>query len=799
MIIREYVVCIDDTFPTPLVFSYGSTTSTDETLNSSILSDAITGAQTLYYAVRNPNFSTQIRGAILPYLKVSRSISGYDDSTTPLTREQLLEIISNPDNYTVEQQQATYVAFSNTHRIECVNDDPTNYFTIGVCGAFLLGAISRPYTLSKVENNCTFTFEQSWDNGSFSARNNGATVGVPYRTRIVATPNEGYTFTSVSQIAFSPDYVGDEPDVTITNGSITAVFYPAWKGNNGVVDCFNWQTSGTITVTATPRPEVINGNPIVNNVTNGTLTTIPADLLPTGAVMTQITATANEGYYFTGARAKVAYQTADGEKSNYIYRTDESGTVYTAENMEFPGILNGTDIVITVNFIPIPKKTWTVAVQTATNCTVDAPDTYTEGETLNITATPNDGFRFDTVPTLQYPGPGGQTAKLSFTVQDDGTATFSRVLNGLPDGVTLNVVANAVEIPKKTYPIVVSTVNCSVSGVPVGNVYTEGETLNLVLTANEGYYFDVPPKIKFTGQGGVGANMDFTIDPADDTRATFNKALPTLMDGSSVTIYAVAAAKTVYTDKYGSINVYNVTVDELTQFAEERFFNVEGEGSTEEVDLGNYVSKLFRLYCDIGETTESTLKVGNFNLTNINVQVPINDTFTVDCGTLTVNGKNGTANDFNGELQIMLPFIGFQSINIDKALNNPLHLYYKINLVTGESVAILEINSIPAYYWDCKACQEILYLSHVQENFSDYEFKSKFLYGFIPFIVYKYNTDFNASPVNSDAVREKVLNCVGYFEMTETTPFNAPNMNETERAKIIELLNSGVFYGAEFE
>lgn len=147
----------------------------------------------------------------------------------------------------------------------------------------------------------------------------------------------------------------------------------------------------------------------------------------------------------------------------------------------------------------------------------------------------------------------------------------------------------------------------------------------------------------------------------------------------------------------------------------------------------------------------------------------------------------------------MLPFIGFQTINIDKALNNPLHLYYKINLVTGESVAILEINSIPAYYWDCKACQEILYLSHVQENFSDYEFKSKFLYGFLPFIVYKYNTDFNASPVNSDAVREKVMNCVGYFEMTETTPFNAPNMNETERAKIIELLNSGVFYGAEFE
>ena len=637
---------------------------------------------------------------------------------------------------------------------------------------------------------------------------------------------------------------------------------------------------------------MINGNPIVNNVTNGTLTTIPANLLPTGAVMKRITATAKKGYYYNGARAVVAYQTANGEEHNYIYRTDDSGTVYEEVNMEFPGILNGTDIVVTLNFIPIhgktwsvvvktatnctvdapdtytegetlsitatpndgyrfdtaptlqyraaggqtvklsftvqddgtatfsrvvkglpdgvtlsvvanaveiPKKTWPVVVKTSTNCTVDAPDTYTEGETLNITATPNDGYKFDTAPTLQYPGAGGQTSKLFFNVQDDGTATFYRVVNGLPDGVTLSVVASAIEITKKTYPIVTQTVNCTVSGVPAGNVYTEGETLNLVLTAKEGYYFDVPPQIKFIGQGSVAGNRDFTIDPADDTRATFNGVMPTLKDGSSITIYAVAAAKTVYTDKYGSINVYNVTIDNLTQFAEERFINVEGESSVQEVDLGDYVSKLFRLYCDIGETTESTLKVGNFNLSNITVQVPINDTFTVDCGTLTVNGKNGTANDFNGELQIMLPFIGFQTINIDKALNNPLHLYYKINLVTGESVAILEINSIPAYYWDCKACQEILYLSHVQENFSDYEFKSKFLYGFLPFIVYKYNTDFNTSPVNSDAVREKVLNCVGYFEMTETTPFNAPNMNETERAKIIELLNSGVFYGAEFE
>lgn len=641
------------------------------------------------------------------------------DPATPSNWNALVELLNNPENYTIVRTVCTH------------NSDGYWYGTLNLeqgvsyifpCGNYLAANLVENYTFNFTGEHCTGTFQYRNAGGQpRTTFENGAKIPLAYQLILTLTADEGYSFEGAQSVTFDTPYYSTP---TISNkGTTLTVTYPIIWGEDVVpitaVD--QWPTSATLNVSATVTQ-----------------------------VFSEI-----------------------------------------AQNL--------TTAYIVCNAVAIPKKTWPVAVKTANNCTVDAPDTYTEGETLNITATPNEGYQFETTPTLQYPVQGGQTAKLSFTIQDNGTATFSRVVKGLPDGVTLNVVASAVEIPEKTYPIVTQTVNCTVSGVPAGNVYTEGETLNLVLTANEGYYFDVPPQVKFKGQGGIDAKMDFTIDPANDARATFNKALPTLMDGSSITIYAVAAAKTVYTDKYGSINVYNVTIDELTQFAEERFFNVESEGSTQEVDLGDYVSKLFRLYCDIGDTTESTLKVGNFNLSNITVQVPINDTFTVDCGTLTVNGKNGTSNDFNGELQIMLPFIGFQTVNIDKALNNPLHLYYKINLVTGESVAILEINSIPAYYWDCKACQEIQYLSHVQETFSDYEFKSKFLYGFVPFIVYKYNTDFNTSPVNSDAVREKVLNCVGYFEMTETTPFNAPNMNETERAKIIELLNSGVFYGAEFE
>lgn len=735
---------------------------------------------------------TAITPSIVPYFFYRME----GDPATPSGWSAVVDLLSNPENYTIVRTVCTHNSDGYWYGTLTLEKGVSYIFP---CGNYLAANLVENYTFNFKGTHCTATLQYRNAGGQpRTSFENGAKIPLAWQLIVNLTADEGYSFTGASNVEIDSPYFGLP---TVSNlGATMTVTYPIIWGEDVVpitaVD--QWPTSATINVTATAELAQ-DGNFIeVESSENCTVNGVPESGFVTTGTSVTILAIANEGYYFNG-RPYIRYTGTDGTEHKLFMTRLSNDTRATVTQVFSEIAQNLTTAYIVCNAVEIPKKTWPVVVQTATNCTVDAPDTYTEGETLNITATPNDGYHFETTPTLQYTGAGGQTAKLSFTVQDDGTATFSRVVNGLPDGVNLSVVASAVEIPKKTYPIVTQTVNCTVSGVPAGNVYTEGETLNLVLTANEGYYFDVPPRINFYGQGGVGAHMDFTIDPADDTRATFNKALTTLSDSSNVTIYAVAAAKTVYTDKYGSINVYNVTIDELTQFAEERFFNVEGEGNTQEVDLGDYVSKLFRLYCDIGETAESTLKVGNFNLSNITVQVPINDTFTVDCGTLTVNGKNGTSNDFNGELQIMLPFIGFQTINIDKALNNPLHLYYKINLVTGESVAILEINSIPAYYWDCKACQEILYLSHVQETFSDYEFKSKFLYGFVPFIVYKYNTDFNNSPVNSDAVREKVMNCVGYFEMTETTPFNAPNMNETERVKIIELLNSGVFYGAEFE
>lgn len=728
---------------------------------------------------------TAIKPSIAPYFFYRME----GDPATPSNWNALVELLNNPENYTIVRTECTYNSDGYWYGTLNLEDGVSYIFP---CGNYLAANLVKNYTFNFTGEHCAATFQYRNNQSNRTSFKNGEKIPLAWQLIIRLTAEEGYSFTGATNVENDSPYFG-LPTVANPGGTMT-VTYPIIWGEDVVpitaVD--NWPDSATINVTATAELTQ-DGNIISAQTTGCSVTGIPqGGFIPAGESVT-LTATAYSGNYF--AAVPVArYVDLRGEKQIVRFSRNQDNTVATLTQVFSDIAQNGTAITIEATAVVIPPETWTVEVRTQVNCSVSAPTNYTENTTFTATATPAEGYRFDTAPALT-----DGTNNFNFTIGEDGTASYNGILTGLVEDVTLYIDATAVEIPKKTWPITTQISNCIVSGIPSTNVYTEGETLSLTAQANENFKFDLGsiPVVTYFMAGGIIVRREFTIDPEDDTKATFTGVLNNVMDGRTIVIVAEAIPSTEYVDKYGSINVYNVTIANLQAFAEERFITIAAE-TPQEIDLGNYVSKLFRVYCGVGDTFDTKMNVGNYNL-NIDVKAPVTDVQTVDCGTLTVNGKNGTSNDFKGELQIMLPFIGFQSISIDKALNNPLHLYYKINIVTGESVAILEINSIPAYYWDCKACQEILYLSHVQENFSNYEFTSKFLYGFVPFIVYKYNTDFNTSPVNSDAVREKVMNCVGYFEMTETTPFNAPNMNETERTKIIELLNSGVFYGAEFE
>lgn len=462
---------------------------------------------------------TAITPSIVPYFFYRME----GDPATPSNWNAVVDLLSNPENYTIVRTVCTHNSDGYWYGTLPLEDGVSYIFP---CGNYLAANLVENYTFNFTGEHCTAKLQYRNAGGQpRTTFENGAKIPLAWQLIFTLTAEEGYSFTGATNVENDSPYFGLP---TVTNlGATMSVTYPIIWGEDVVpitaVD--QWPTSATINFTATAELTQDGNTIATGTATRCTFTGIPSGgFIPTGESVT-ITCTAYSGYYFETAPV-AKYTNTSGTADTVSFTLNGNGTVATLTQVFSDITKNGTNISLEGTAVEIPKKTWPVIVKTSTNCTVDAPDTYTEGETLNITATPNDGYRFDTVPTLQYTGAGGQTAKLSFTIQDDGTATFSRVVNGLPDGVTLNVVASAVEIPKKTYPIVTQTVNCTVSGVPAGNVYTEGETLNLVLTANEGYYFDVPPQVKFTGQGGIDAKMDFTIDPANDARERSTRHCP---------------------------------------------------------------------------------------------------------------------------------------------------------------------------------------------------------------------------------------------------------------------------------
>lgn len=63
----------------------------------------------------------------------------------------------------------------------------------------------------------------------------------------------------------------------------------------------------------------------------------------------------------------------------------------------------------------------------------------------------------------------------------------------------------------------------------------------------------------------------------------------------------------------------------------------------------------------------------------------------IDFGSINVAEKWGSANDYKGSVDIFLPFIGWVQTNISEAMGGTLHLFYDVNLLSGDFVAKLEI------------------------------------------------------------------------------------------------------------
>lgn len=405
-----------------------------------------------------------------------------------------------------------------------------------------------------------------------------------------------------------------------------------------------------------------------------------------------------------------------------------------------------------------------------------------DGTTVSITVDSDylNKSRIDN-PKAQYTGSDGQPVTVDmeshiYTNYSSATVTITDFDARQPITITGTLIS--------IIPTQVNLSNC-VSDKPLPEYTDFGSTLDVNLTANPNTEFkdDGTSYIKlWYGSFGEKKNIPFVISPDKRTasityEATEQAVVRIVINGESFPIKIVGG-------QYGSINVYKVSMDNLTDFAKARF--------GESYDLGSYVNRINRIFADVPVLSSDVLRCGDYN-TGIEVEQPDLDTLTLDFGNVTIPAHNENTTDFDGEVQVFLPFKGFVNIPVDYVGKN-INLQYVVDIITGNGIAKLSYDGIVFQIEETQPSQPVIYRTSENElrTVGDDDWNTYILYGLEPYIYCKWYEGIDVGR-NNDLQTGEIGDFRGFNMFDDVTPIHTPEMLAEEQEMIYTALSDGVY------
>ena len=377
---------------------------------------------------------------------------------------------------------------------------------------------------------------------------------------------------------------------------------------------------------------------------------------------------------------------------------------------------------------------------------------------------------------------------VDFPVTDSNDITVT--LENVPTGANITLTGEC------RYVASVETdhlTGCTITGIKPW--YVENETVTATLTANKGTYFNTVPQMQYNGGGGfIDTEIyDFTVSE-DKKTATISQKLA--FSKESVELATISFIGSTVPEKavtgYGSINVYSVNDSILKQFSESRFQSATGEVSLAyDTDLGDYVNKLHKVYCDVGDVTETTIKCGNYD-TLIKAESINEPVVTVDFGNVTLPVNNSDSSDFNATVKVFVPFKGFVAVDAD-FIGKTLNLKYDVDLVTGDGCYKISVGDVIISQDVVKVSSDVIYKTSKNMNLATIGssgFSTDYLKGLKPFVVMKYYEPLQDRYNNDNSV--KVLSDVTGFAKFKDITLPTIDCLNSEYNEIVTLLSKGV-------
>ena len=581
---------------------------------------------------------------------------------------------------------------------------------------------------------------------------------------LTLTCQEGYIFDGTPTVTIGNDPFAEPMPMTVSDGNKTATLT-----NDGV-------GSNDLTIEGNTKVEPVA--PVVTNNVAHTTVEVSGNT---------VTLTCEEGYIFDGT--PVVKIGNDPMADELQMTVSENGKVATLTN---EGV-GSNDLTITGNTKVEPEP---IPDPVVTNNITGASETHTkDGDTaLTINLTSNKMMRNVTVG---YTNTSGESVNLPVTVTPDiklerveSAATVS--LTDVDFHVAVVLSGEAKDAIGTTFTLS----GCKASSEPP-YIYL-GEPLSLTLTADNGNEFADPSKVyyEFEGAFSTGENYPFTI--AQD-KLTASATIVTNTDisyNTHLNVIAEAQQKVQPTTKYGFINAYVVTEDNLNVFATSRFIQYTGGGSTQgdpvNYDLGDYVNRVKRYFFKVDEGTTSKLKCGNF-IVDTDVKNLASDTKTLDFGQVAIPNYTQSAADYSTDVIMFVPFIGLVNVG-SEIIGKTVNLTLKVNVLSGGGVYVLTCGDNMVWSKEVDPCTDVIYRTTAQDPkvIGGVNFDATYLMGLRPYVLVDRREIVNNGSQSSSSRVTRIGDLTGNVKLTDVVFADTENMLQNDIDEIVTILRQGI-------
>ena len=581
---------------------------------------------------------------------------------------------------------------------------------------------------------------------------------------VTLTCAEGYIFDGTPSVTIGDDPFAEPMSMTVSGDNKTATLT-----NDGV-------GSNDLTIEGNTKTEPVA--PVVTNNVAHTTVEVSGDT---------VTLTCQEGYIFDGT--PVVTISDDPMADEKPMSVSENGKVATLTS---EGI-GSQDITITGNTKVEPEP---IPDPVVTNNITGASETHTkDGDTaLTINLTSNKMMRNVTVG---YTNTSGESVSLPVTVVPD--IKTERVVSSATVSLTDVDFHVAVVLSGEAKDAIGTTFTlsgCKASSEPP-YIYL-GEPLSLTLTADEGNEFADPSKVyyEFEGAFSSGENYPFTI--AED-KLTATATIVTNTDiiyNTHLNVIAEAQQKVIPTAKYGFINAYVVTEDNLNVFATSRFIQYTGGGSTEgdpvNYDLGDYVNRVKRYFFKVDEGTTSKLKCGNF-IVDTDVKNLASDTKTLDFGQVAIPNYTQSAADYSTDVIMFVPFIGLVNVG-SEIIGKTVNLTLRVNVLSGGGVYVLTCGDNMVWSKEVDPCTDVIYRTTAQDPkvIGGVNFDATYLMGLRPYLLVDRREIMNNGSQSPSSRVTRIGDLTGNVKLTDVVFADTENMLQNDIDEIVTLLRQGI-------